>query len=145
MGRVYELAKAFDRRYPGGVSWRMKKHCDVVESYLNPGEEPLYAFCAQKNDKFYDLFSTCAFCLTNKRILIARKRMLWGSFLYSVTPDMYNDSEIYRGLMWGKLTIDTIKEVIIITNLPKSGLDEIETTISDFMIKEKQKFNNRDE
>lgn len=58
---------------------------------------------------------------------------------------MYNDSEIYRGLMWGKLTIDTIKEVIVITNLPKPGLDEIETTISDFMIKEKQKFNNRNE
>lgn len=140
MGVVYDKVKDFDRRFPGGIAWRMKKHSDTLEKYLNPGEEVQFAFCAQKNDKFYDIFSTCAFCLTNKRIMMARKRMLWGSFFYSVTPDLYNDSQVYSGLVWGKLTIDTVKETIVLSNLPKAALDDIETSVSEFMMREKRKY-----
>ena len=82
------------------------------------------------------------FCLTNKRILIGTKRILWGSFLYAITPDLYNDTQIYKGLVWGKVTIDTVKEKVILTNVSKNGLDIIETTISEFMMKEKRTYNN---
>ena len=62
--------------------------------------------------------------------------------MYSITPDLYNDMEIFKGLIWGKITIDTVKEKVILTNLSKKGLDEIETTISEFMMKAKKKYAN---
>lgn len=145
MTKVYEKALEFKRKFPGGIAWRLKKHCEVIEEYLNPNEEVLYAFCGQKNDEFYDFFTSCVIVLTNKRILIGQKRVVWGSHLNSVTPDLYNDMQIYKGLIWGKLTIDTVKEKIVLTNLPKSGLDDIETNISEYMMREKQKYRPREE
>ena len=97
------------------------------------------------DDRFYDIFNTCVFCLTNKRVLIGTKRLLWGSFLYAITPDLYNDTRVYRGLIWGKVTIDTVKEVVVLSNVSKSGLDVIETTISEFMMAEKKKYKDIDE
>ena len=60
-----------------------------------------------------------------------------------ITPDLYNDMRIYRGLLFGKITIDTVKEVVTISNLSKSSLDDIETNISQFMMKEKLKYKDR--
>ncbi len=144
MGKVYEHAKAFDRKFPGSLCWRLKSHAKVVESYLDSDEEVLLAFGAQKNESFFEIFNSYAFCLTNKRIILGKKRILWGSFMYSITPDLYNDMEIYRGLIWGKVTIDTVKEKIILTNVAKSSLDEIETIISNFMMEAKQKYKIED-
>ena len=36
--------------------------------------------------------------------------------------------------------VDTVKEEVTITNLPKTGLDEIETNITELMMSEKQKY-----
>lgn len=44
------------------------------------------------------------------------------------------------GLIWGKVTIDTVKEEVVITNLAKDSLREIETEISEFMMEEKKKY-----
>lgn len=140
MSSVYNEVLSFKKKFPGGVSWRVRSHAEVVQKHLNPGEEIEFVFTGQKNDKFYDLFRTCVVVLTNKRILIGQKRLLWGYFLSSVTPDLYNDLLIYQGLIWGKVVIDTIKEEITITNLPKSSLDAIETHISEMMMREKQKY-----
>ena len=140
MGKVYDLARLQKIQYPGTVSWRLKKHAEVVEKHLNPGEIPLYVFSGQKNDRFYDIFTTCVIVLTNRRILIGQKRVVWGYFLSAVTPDLYNDMQIYQGLIWGKLTIDTVKEEIVITNLSKRSLPDIETNITDFMMEAKQKY-----
>ena len=144
MGRVYDLALKFQRKHPGGVVWRLKKHCDVVEKHLNPGEEVLFVFGGQKNTNIYELFFSCVVVLTNKRILIGQKRVVFGYFLSSITPDMYNDLLVYQGLIWGKVTIDTVKEKVVISNLPKSGLDDIETNISELMMSEKQKYVHTD-
>ena len=141
MGVVYEKVKEFKKRYPGTVTWwRLKKHSAVVERHLNPGEEVLYAFAGQKNDNPFDLWSTSVIALSNKRILIGRKRMLFGYMFQTITPDMFNDMEVYQGIIWGKLTIDTIKEEIVITDLSKKCLPEIETKISEFMMEEKKKY-----
>ena len=141
MKDVYEQVLNFKRHYPKTVTWnRLKKHANVIERHLNPGEEVLYAFAGQKNNNPFDFFSTVVVALTNKRILIGQKRILFGYSLTSVTPDLFNDLEVYRGIVWGKITIDTVKEVIILTNLDKNSLPEIETNISDFMMKEKQKY-----
>ena len=138
MNSVYKLALDFKRRHPGGIAWRLKKHCDVIEKHLNPGEEPTFVFAGQKNSNFYDIFTSCVVVLTNKRILIGQKRVVWGYFLSSITPDLYNDLWVYQGLIWGKITIDTVKEEVVLSNLSKSGLDEIETNITEFMMQEKK-------
>lgn len=135
---IYELAKEYKKKYPGTICFRIKKHSAVVEEYLNPDEEVLYVFCGQKNEKWNDLFSSSVIVLTNKRILIGQKRVLWGSYYTQITPDLYNDMKIYKGLFFGKIIIDTVKEEVVITNLDKNSLDEIETAISEFMMKEKK-------
>lgn len=145
MGEVYKKALEFKKKFPGGVVWNLKDHCNVVEKHLNPGEEVIFAFAGQKNNKFYEIFQTCVVVLTNKRILIGQKRIVWGYFLSSITPDLYNDLLVYQGLLWGQIKIDTVKEEVNISNLPKSGLDEIETNISEMMMREKQKYASKGE
>ena len=145
MATIYEMVNEYKLKYPGTVAWRIQKHAKVIEDYLNPGEEVIYAFCAQKNDNWCDVFSSSVIALTNKRLLIGQKRVLWGSFYTQVTPDLYNDMEIYKGLIFGRITIDTVKEKIVLTNLSKSSLDEIETAISEFMMQEKKKYKDAKE
>ncbi len=115
---------------PGGVAWRVHKHCEVINKHLNPDEEVLFAFAAQKNDQFYDIFSTCVIALTNTRLMVAQKRVLWGYRFKSITPEMFNDLSVYQGLIWGKIKIDTVKEEVVLTNVSKLGLDDIETNIT---------------
>jgi hypothetical protein len=145
MSKIYEMAMDYMNKYPWTVAWRIRKHCEVVERHLNPDEEPIYVFAGQKNDSFADIFTTCVVVLTNKRILIGQKRVVWGYFLSSITPDLYNDMEVYEGLIWGKVTIDTIKELVIITNLDKKSLPEIETNISEYMMEAKKQYKTRDD
>jgi hypothetical protein len=89
---------------------------------------------------------TVVVALTNKRILIGQKNILFGYMLSSITPDLFNDMQVYDGILFGKITIDTVKEVTTITNLSKRSLPEIETNITEFMMKEKQKYaSNKEE
>ena len=141
MGVVYDKVKEFKKKYPGTVTWwRLKKHSKVVEMHLNPGEEVLYAFAGQKNDNPFDLWSTSVIAITNKRIIIGRKRLIFGYMFDTITPDMFNDLNVYSGIVWGKITIDSIKEEVVITNLDKKSLPEIETCISEYMMEEKKKY-----
>lgn len=144
MATVYDHVKLFKQKYSGGISWRLKKHSKVIEQHLNPSESVIYAFPGQKNDNPFDWVSTCVVAITSKRILIAQKRVVWGYFLTSITPDLYNDLSIYAGLFWGKLNLDTVKEIVTISNLPKKSLDEIETHISEYMMEKKKEFKTRE-
>lgn len=130
---------------PGGVAWRLPKHCAIVEKHLNQDEEVLFVFAAQKNNDFYDIFTTCVVALTNKRLIVAQKRVLWGYFLKSITPEMFNDLSVYQGLIWGKVKIDTIKEEVILSNVSKLGLDDIETNITMHMMKGKENKKHNEE
>lgn len=137
---VYEELKKFKKKYPMTISWRLKKHAKIIEKHLNPEEEILYAFAAQKNDNPLDIITTYAVVITNKRILLASKRILFGYFLISITPDLFNDLSVKMGLIWGKIIIDTVKEVVTLSNIQRDALDEIETNITEYMMKEKQKY-----
>lgn len=139
---VYKKVKEFKRKFPMTIGWRLRANSKVIEQFLNPGEEVLYAFTAQKNDNPLDIVTTCVVTLTNKRILIGQKRVLFGFLYTSITPDMFNDLKIRMGLIWGKVILDTINELVILTNIQKEALDEIETHISEYMMKEKQKYIN---
>lgn len=133
--------KRFKKKYPSTVAWRVKENARIVDMHVNPDEEVSYAFVGQKNDSFVDFFETAAIAITNERILIGQKRVLFGYSLSSITPDLYNDMKVYEGVFWGKIIIDTVKEVIVISNLSKDSLVEIETEISSFMMKAKAKDN----
>ena len=114
---VYEKLREFKKKYPMTVSWRIREHARIIEKHLNPGETILYAFAAQKNNVSYDIVSTYAIVLTNKRIMLASKRVLFGYFFTTITPDLFNDLKINTGLLWGKIYIDTIKEFVVLSNI----------------------------
>lgn len=122
------------------IAWRLKSHCKVIDEHLNPNEEILYIFAGQKNERAIDIFNTYVVVFTNKRIILATKRVLFGYFFKSITPDMYNDLTIHRGIIWGSILIDTVKEKVLITNLDKKSLDDIETNVSEIMLKHKREF-----
>ena len=133
MERVYPLVKRFINRYPWTLAFRLRSHCKVLEKHLNPGEEIFYAF--QKCDSAFSIFNTNVILLTNKRILIGRKRLFFGYFLTSVTPEMFNDFKVSNLIIWGKVYIDTVKEFITISGLQKKSLVEVETNFSEYVLK----------
>ena len=145
MSKCYEIVSRFKKKYPSTIAFRLKKHCEIIDMHLNPDEEIIYAFAAQKNESSLMLFNTNVIALTNKRIMIATKRVLWGYFFISITPDMYNDVTICRKLIWGDVTIDTIKETVVLSNISPQALPEIETVISEYMMKEKKKYKLNEE
>lgn len=140
MNEVYDKVREFKRKFPLTISFRTKKHANVVSMHLNPDEKVLYAFCGQKNTQSLIIINSCVVVLTNRRILIGQKRLLWGYFFTMITPDMYNDLKVRKNLIWSDIEIDTIKENVYISNLDPMGAIEIETKITDFMMKEKAKY-----
>ena len=140
---VYQYASDFKKRYPKTIAWRIKKHCDVVEAHIGPDEVVKYAFACQKNPHSYEIFRTFVIVVTDKRIIVAQKRLLFGYLFISVTPDLYNHLRVIMGIIWGKLCIDTVKEVIMLSNIDKDALPEIETTITQMMMDWKEE-NARD-
>lgn len=133
--QIYERAKSFKRTYPSTIAWRLRAHAKVAEQHLNNDEIVDYVFVAQKNDKFYDIISTYIVVLTNQRILMCQKRLLFGYFTTSVQRYMFNDLKVKRGIIWGKIYIDTIKEFIALSNISKGALLEIENRISEHVAK----------
>lgn len=144
MGLTYEKLKEFKRKYPSTVAWRLKKHAHIIDIHLNKGEEILYAFAAQKNDNPIDIITTNVIAITNKRIVLGQKRLLFGYFFTSITPDMFNDLKVKMGLVWGKIYIDTVKEFVTLSNIQKAALSEIESAISEYIIEEKKKYAKRE-
>ena len=116
MGEVYRRALKFKKLHPSTIGWRLKKNSEIVERHLNPDEHVIYVFVAQKNDNPLDILGTAVIALTDKRILIGRKRVVFGYFLDSITPDLFNDLKVKGGIIWGKVYIDTVKEFITLSN-----------------------------
>jgi hypothetical protein len=143
MESLYMRVKKFKAKFPLTIGWRLGQHCRVIEDHINDDEKVLYAFTAQKNDNFFDILSTCVVALTNKRLLIGQKRVLFGYFFYAITPDLFNDLQIKMGLVWGKVYIDTVKELVVLSNISRGALIEIETEVSQYMMEEKKKYTPR--
>lgn len=137
---VYGKVKEFKRKYPMTISWRLKQHSKIARMHLNPDEEIIYSFAAQKNDNPFDITTTAVVALTNKRIIIAQKRVVFGYFFKSITPDMFNDLTVKMGLVWGKIYIDTIKEFVKFSNIQREALPEIETAITSYMMEAKKDY-----
>lgn len=140
MSNTYNKLIEFKKNFPSTIAWRLKAHSKVIEKHLNPGEEVTYVFAAQKGVSSLDIFSTFVVVLTNKRILLAQKRLIFGYTFLAVTPDMFNDLTVSTGIIWAKIYIDTIKETIMLSNVSKHAAADIETQITEYMMQEKKKY-----
>ncbi len=145
MKSCYKMVREFKNKYPITIAFRLKQHCKVVDMHLNTDEEVIYAFAAQKNFGSFDIVNTNVVALTNKRIIIATKRLMWGYFFISITPDMFNDLTVAKELLWGKVQIDTIKEVVTLSNIDPRALPEIENNITTYMMEEKKKYKEKEQ
>ena len=144
MSITYELAKNFKKKYPKTVAWRLKSHSKIIDMHLSDNEEILYLFLGQKNQHPLDFVNTYIIAITNKRIMLATKRLIFGYFLISITPDMYNDITIKKGLIWGNIIIDTVKEKVYLSDIDPKALPEIENRITDIMRETKKVCNNQE-
>lgn len=141
--RTYKFVYEFKKKYPKTIAFRTKKHAHVIDLHLNEDEEVMYAFCGQDNVSSFIIINSCVVALTNQRILIGQKRLFWGYYFTTITPDLYNDLKIKKNLLWSDIEIDTVKENVYISNLDPRGAIEIENVISKFMMKEKQKYGQK--
>lgn len=138
--KIYEKALEFKRKYPGTIAFRIKAHAKVAEKFLGDDEEIKYVFVAQKNFRSYEIINTNIVVLTDKRLIVATKRLLFGYFFKMITPDMFNDLTLKNGLIWGKVIIDSVKETIVLSNISPKALSEIDDNITMYMIEEKRKY-----
>ena len=141
----YDKVIAFKKKFPGTVTWRLKKHCNVIDKHLNPNEELLYAFAGQLNDSPVRLFDTGVVAITSERLIVSQNFFWPGYKFISITPDMYNDFTVKLGILWGSVDIDTIKEHVVISNLAKRCIPEVETIVTTFMQEMKKKYPPRDD
>lgn len=137
---IYKRAKEFKKKYPLTIAFRLKAHAKVVSKFIGEDEEVKYVFMAQKNYQSYEIINTNIIVLTDKRLVVATKRLAFGYFLKVITPDMFNDLTIKNGIIWGKVIIDTVKEKVILSNIDPKALAEIDDNITMTMIEEKKEF-----
>ncbi len=141
MNTTYRLVKEFKKKYPWTVTWwRLKKHATLLEKYLHPKEEVIYAFAGQNDNDPSSFFNTAVIAITNERLIVAQDRLIVGYDVSFITPDLYNDLTVNAGLLWGTIIIDTVKEVIYVSKLSNQALPEIQEKVSTFMMEAKKRF-----
>ena len=138
---VRKRVNEFLKKYPLTVAFRLSQHIKILAKHLNPGEEVIYVFPAQK--LVGGPFSTCVICCTNKRILISQKRVIPGYYINSITPDLFNDFQVIKGFIWGKVDIDTVKEIVKFSYIDARALVEIETNLSEYLLRTKREYNKQ--
>ena len=136
---VYKSCKEFLKKYPFTVRFRVKKHSAVVQEHINEDEVVLFTFVGQKNSNILSPYFTTVIVLTNKRMLLGRKRFFGRYYYSSVTPDLLNDFEIHNYIFFGCVEIDTVKEHFMINCLDKKSLSKIEDALSKYLVDEKLK------
>ena len=137
---IYKRVKEFKRKYPKTIAFRLKAHAKVASQFIGEDEEVKYVFAAQKNYKSYEIINTNIVVLTNKRLVVATKRLVFGYFVKVITPDMFNDLTIKEGIIWGKVIIDSVKEKVVLSNIDPKALSEIDDNITMTMIEEKKEY-----
>ena len=142
---VYELAKEFKKKYPSTLAFRIKAHSKVAQKFIGSDEKIKYVFLAQKNFNSFDIINTNVVVMTDKRIIVATKRLVFGYFFKMITPDMFNDLTIKNGLIWGKVIIDTVKEKVVLSNISSSALSEIDDNVTMYMLEQKKKYRKESE
>jgi len=138
---IYNKVKEFKRKFPRTIAFRLKQHAKVASKYIGSDEEVKYVFVAQKNYHSHEIVNTNIVVLTDKRIIVATKRLIFGHFFRMITPDMFNDLTIKQGIIWGKVIIDTVKEQVVLSNIDPNALAEIDDNITMYMLEQKNNLN----
>ena len=136
---IWRQARKFRRKYPLTSALRLWAHSKISAKHLNPGEKIKYVFGAQKGPSSADIVSTYIIVITDKRIMIGRKRLVFGYFFLAITPELFNDIKVKKGLLWAKVEIDTVKEYIILSNIQGGAASKTETAITQYVMKKKCK------
>lgn len=110
------------------------KHFTVIQEALLPDEDVLCVFIGLHNyvstTKHDNNF---AYAITNKRIIMGQKKVI-GQTSQVILLDNVNDITFSSGLVFGKITIDTIKEtfnVAIAKEFAKNVYSIVLTTFND--------------
>ena len=137
--KMYQFC--IDNNYGSGMTknWAIK-HFTLIEQALAADEDVLMCFIGLHNYRSatnHD--SNYAYAITNKRIIMAQKRMI-GQTFQTVDIDNLNDITMSTGMLMGIVTIDTIKEHFNVA-VEKSQAMSINKSIHDvlFSIKQKKK------
>ena len=85
---IYRRVKEFKRKYPMTIAFRLRAHAKIVSKFIGSDEEIRYVFVAQKNYQSYEIINTNIIVLTDKRLVVATKRLVFGYFLKVITPDL---------------------------------------------------------
>ena len=102
--------------------WRLK-HFKIIEHQLKDDEDVEVAFIGIKNYKsITEHEDNWAYAVTNKRLLIGQKGLI-GEKVDVISLRDLNDISFKKGLAFGVLTIDTIKEEFNV------GLNKVNATI----------------
>lgn len=119
-----------------GSGWNEKwgvKHFQVIEKSLMDKEEVLMTFIGlhnyespTKHDNYF------AYAITNKRIIMAQKNMIAGENLQTVYLDNINDITFKSGVLFGVMTIDTIKETFNV-GLNKESAQKINAKVHEVL------------
>ena len=144
MKTIYQKVREFRMKYPRTIAWRLDKHSKIVEQHLHDGETVSYVFCGQKNVSSFMWNKSCVVAITNERLVIGQKRLLWGYFFTTITPDVYNDFKVIKNLIWSDILIDTLDEEVYISNLDPNGAIDVQKHITKFMMEEKKKYAKKD-
>lgn len=123
--KILNKTWSFLRKYPATIAWRTSAHAEVIEKHLKEDEKVFYTFIAQKTDSPLEIFKTAIIVFTDTRILLGRKRLFFGYFVDIITPDLFNDMNLSSGIIWGRVIIDTVKEVIYFSKIDKNAIPEI--------------------
>ena len=123
---IYRRAKEFKRKYPMTIAFRLRAHAKVASKFIGSDEEIKYVFVAQKNYQSYEIINTNIIVLTNKRLIVVTKRLIFGYFFRMITPEMFNDL--------------TVKEEVVLSNIDSRALSEIDDNVTMYMLEQKRKF-----
>ena len=114
------------------------KHFSLIEQALSQDEDVLMCFIglhnyisATKHD------SNFAYAITNKRIIMAQQKVIGQNF-QSVSIENVNDVTLQTGMIFGTITIDTIKETFNV-GVNKIVARNINNYIHDILFSIKQK------
>ena len=55
MHNTYKKLREYLNKYPGGIAWRLRKHCEVLDTHINEDESILYVDVKDENN-----FVTCS-------------------------------------------------------------------------------------
>jgi hypothetical protein len=107
MGIVYEKILRFKNKYPSTFALRLKKHAEVAEKSLMKGEKVYEAYCACNEN-----FRSYAIVITDKRIILAHKNLMFGYHVESISKDKIYKIDNEQGFKWSEISLNSLTETI---------------------------------